>query len=137
MNKAILYCKTLTVFSFAALMMTESKADSSQACSQYVKGFIDGALVTDNSIVENLTKDYEGQGQSEFFQRAFKTRVGSRYQMLPATYYAGFCFPENEELEVTAAKVSKGYCSSDNVALNSEAIFTYLQSHYPCNKKAD
>ncbi len=62
-------------------------------CFEYINGFIDGAVITDSAIIENITK--EKQELSAFFQRAYKTRVGSRNQTIPPTYYAKFCLPDD------------------------------------------
>lgn len=63
-------------------------------CFEYINGFIDGAVITDTAIIENITK--EKQELSSFFQRAYKTRVGSRNKTIPPTYYAKFCLPDDQ-----------------------------------------
>lgn len=125
----------LTSIAAAALVTTQAMAASTESCTHYVKGFIEGALITDSSIVENLSKDPEGP--SEFFQRAFKTRVGSRYQSLPPTYYAGFCFAENEQTDDIVSKVSSDYCGQENVVIGSAELFQFLRTQYPCNGEAE
>ncbi len=67
-------------------------------CYEYINGFIDGAVITDRAIIENITK--EKQEFSSFFQRAYKTRVGGNRGTLPVTYYAKFCLPEETSRKV-------------------------------------
>lgn len=61
-------------------------------CFEYINGFIDGAVLTDTAIIENITK--EDKEFSTFFQRAYKTRVGKPKRTIPPTYFAKFCLPE-------------------------------------------
>ncbi len=61
-------------------------------CYEYINGFIDGAILTDTAIIENITK--EEKEFSTFFQRAYKTRVGQQNRTIPPTYFAKFCLPE-------------------------------------------
>ena len=63
-------------------------------CYEYINGFIDGAVLTDSAIIENLTK--EEKQFSSFFERAYKTRVGNTRKTVPATYFAKFCLPEEQ-----------------------------------------
>jgi hypothetical protein len=62
-------------------------------CYEYINGFIDGAILTDSAIIENITKEKEEF--SSFFKRAYKTRVGRTRDQVPVTYYAKFCLPED------------------------------------------
>ncbi|WP_395375220.1 Rap1a/Tai family immunity protein [Marinicella sp. W31] len=63
-------------------------------CYEYINGFIDGAILTDSAIIDTLSSRSETEG-SDFFKRAYKTRLGSRGKTPPATYFAKFCLPEN------------------------------------------
>ena len=63
-------------------------------CYEYISGFIDGAVITDSAIIENISK--EKKELSDFFNRAYKTRVGNDRSKVPATYYANFCLPEDQ-----------------------------------------
>ena len=63
-------------------------------CYEYISGFIDGAVLTDSAIIENISK--EQKELSDFFNRAYKTRVGNDRKKVPATYYANFCLPEDQ-----------------------------------------
>jgi len=64
-------------------------------CYEYVTGFIDGAILTDTAIIENIKG--EKKEFSDFFERALKTRGMKRErETLPATYYANFCLPEDK-----------------------------------------
>ena len=63
------------------------------SCYQYVRGFLQGAKLTDTAIINQLDTS---QFESKFANRAFNTRVGSTRGSIPATLYAGFCLPDNE-----------------------------------------
>ncbi|WP_223787763.1 hypothetical protein [Marinicella meishanensis] len=67
-------------------------------CYEYINGFIDGAVLTDSAIIENLTK--EEKQFSSFFERAYKTRVGNTRKPIPPTYFAKFCLPEEQSRKV-------------------------------------
>ncbi len=72
-------------------------------CYEYINGFIDGAVITDRAIIENISK--EKQEFSSFFQRAYKTRVGGKRDTLPVTYFAKFCLPEETSRKVVVEQL--------------------------------
>jgi hypothetical protein len=78
--------------------ITSKEIPEDSVCYEYISGFIDGAVITDSAIIENLTK--EKKELSSFFQRAYKTRVGSREKTIPPTYYAKFCLPEHQSRKI-------------------------------------
>jgi hypothetical protein len=62
-------------------------------CYEYINGFIDGAIITDTTIINDLKK---GKSKlSEFSKRAYRTRVRNTRQPVPSTYFAKFCLPED------------------------------------------
>ncbi len=74
--------------------ITSQEIPEDSVCYEYISGFIDGAIITDNAIIENISK--EKKEFSSFFNRAYKTRVGTTRKQVPATYYANFCLPEDQ-----------------------------------------
>ncbi|MFC3193904.1 Rap1a/Tai family immunity protein [Marinicella sediminis] len=74
--------------------ITSQVIPEDSVCYEYINGFIDGAILTDSAIIENITKEKEEF--SSFFKRAYKTRVGLTRNQVPATYYAKFCLPEDQ-----------------------------------------
>lgn len=80
------------VVSSCASYITSQEIPEDSVCYEYINGFIDGAILTDSAIIENITKEKEEF--SSFFKRAYKTRVGRTRNEVPVTYYAKFCLPE-------------------------------------------
>ena len=59
-------------------------------CQLYIAGFLDGALLTDSAIIDSLATS-----QSDFFERAYRTRLGAGRAPPPPTLLAEFCLPAN------------------------------------------
>lgn len=74
--------------------ISSNEIPEDSVCYEYINGFIDGAELTDSAIIENIIK--EEKEFSNFFDRAYKTRVGSKRIKRPATYYAKYCLPEDQ-----------------------------------------
>ena len=100
-------------------------------CNAYISGFLNGALLTDSTIVKHVTA--QDKTYSSFTERAYRTRVGSTRQELPATYLADFCLPADREVSsITmelAARLVLNEGKSDAMA---EALYEQIQTDYPC-----
>lgn len=104
-----------------------------QISDDFIAGFLAGAQITDDAIIKRL--DSEGEQRSDFFERAFKTRVGDRAKPVPATYYAGFCIPDEEAVStvVTHVKQEIGRMTQEEgVPNNADLVYKALRSRYPC-----
>lgn len=99
-------------------------------CFQYVKGFLDGALLSDAQIMENLGKDNEG---SKFSERAFSTRVGKARGDIPDTFLADFCLPESTASDEVVLKVLNALKKVKN-DITAEMIFENVKREFPCSR---
>jgi hypothetical protein len=112
---------------------TAQATTPSEACSAYIEGFLDGALVTDTAIVESVTA--QDSVTSDYFKRAYMTRVSQQRMPLPATALAHFCLPES----TSRAEVVKTLASELNVraAEGSElslSLYDIIKDRYPCDE---
>ena len=104
---------------------------SHAACNAYIEGFLDGALVTDAAIVESMSGDQDST--SEFFKRAYQTRVSSQRLNLPPTALAHFCLPENESRAEVVETIAAGLLArEDDGRQISDVLYGILLSKYPC-----
>ena len=104
---------------------------SHAACSAYIEGFLDGALVTDAAIVESMSGDQHTT--SDYLKRAYQTRVSSQRLNPPPTALAHFCLPENESrAEVVETIAADLLAREDDGKPISDVLFGILQSKYPC-----
>lgn len=99
-------------------------------CKSYIRGFLDGALLTDTAIIDNFVNE-----KSSFFQRAYQTRAVKDRKPLPATYLAKFCLPESEALPNIVDDVIKNLDKSslESKSLN-HVIYETIKRIYPCEK---
>lgn len=114
--------------SLASMALANSNQDAVDKA--YIAGFLAGAQLTDNEIIRRLDDGKPDEKYSDFFQRAFDTRVGSAREKLPATFYAGFCLPDNA---VSADVIARIYDSLGQPAPDKAAqIFEAVRTQYPC-----
>ena len=111
-----------------------TKNITTSTCFQYVKGFLDGALLSDAQIMKNIREDSEG---SKFTDRAFSTRVGKTrgQSVVPDTFLADFCLPNSTASDDVVMKVLDALkqvkVKSD---ISAEMIFQNVKSVFPCSK---
>lgn len=127
------------VIVIASLIFTTSAiagtADQGQIYNkQYISGFLAGAKLTDGEIIRRMEEESEVEPRSDFFKRAFKTRLGKSAESVPATYYAGFCIPENESDESVVAHIEEqiGKQKQTNSTDMPLVIYKAIQARYPC-----
>lgn len=101
---------------------------------QYISGFLAGAQLTDGEIIRRMEAESEVEPRSDFFKRAFKTRLGKSAESVPATYYAGFCIPENEPTESVIAHIEEQISKQKQAESTDMALVIYkaIQARYPC-----
>ena len=101
------------------------------ACHAYIEGFLDGALVTDAAIVRSVTGDEAVT--SDYFARAYQTRVSSQRLNLPPTALAHFCLPEEESraevVETIAAGLLERSVRGEQIP---NLLYAILKHTYPC-----
>lgn len=105
---------------------------TTSTCFQYVKGFLDGALLSDAQIMKNIRDDDKG---SKFSDRAFSTRVGKTRDAvaIPDTFFADFCLPESTASDDVVMKtleaLKKVKVKSD---ITAQMIFQNIKKEFPC-----
>lgn len=102
--------------------------------SAYVSGFLAGAKLTDGVIIKRLNSFSKNGDASSFVKRAFATRVGEREKPVPATYYAGYCLPENISEKAAVNAIIKHIESSgdSNNLEKGDVVFLAVKQLYPC-----
>jgi len=112
---------------------TTQATTPSEACSAYIEGFLDGALVTDTAIVESVTA--QDSVTSDYFKRAYMTRVSQQRLPLPATALAHFCLPEStpraEVVETLASELSARAGGGSELSLS---LYDIIKDRYPCDE---
>ncbi len=102
-------------------------------CHAYMEGFLDGAITTDTAMIESVTE--ADSGQSDFFKRAYLTRVGSKSRALPATALAHFCLPDGTEriqvVNAIASAIPREPQPGSDVA---QSLYNTLKASYPCQQ---
>tara|TARA_R110002110_G_scaffold415561_1_gene650782 strand:- start:83025 stop:83501 length:477 start_codon:yes stop_codon:yes gene_type:complete len=105
-------------------------------CSSYIEGFLDGALVTDTAIVNNISSGKGGAEASDFMTRAYQTRVGSSRGVLPATYLAEFCLPADLPRSSLVERLAKLLASHRFDTAKREtvadALYDEIKRSFPC-----
>jgi hypothetical protein len=102
-------------------------------CIRYIQGFIDGAVATDDRVMNNLAGQYEKQ--ETFSERAMRTRLGSRVARYGATSYAGYCLGDPVPLQEVVEHVVENSADPKLTAahpLARELVYETLRIHYPC-----
>ena len=106
---------------------------TTSTCFQYVKGFLDGALLSDAQIMKNINEDAKG---SEFSDRAFSTRVGkTRGEVaMPDTFLADFCLPNSaasDDVVLTVLEALKKVKVKSDIT--AEMLFENVKKEFPCS----
>jgi hypothetical protein len=106
-------------------------AEETAVCHAYIEGFLDGAIITDTAIIESVADNESAE--SDYFKRAYLTRVGSNSRILPPTALAHFCLPEGTERDnvvttIATAMAEKSASGSDV----SQSLYNILKASYPC-----
>lgn len=135
---AFLVLSTASLYSHASATdacenVSEVTTDvTTSTCFQYVKGFLDGALLSDAQIMKNIAEDDE---DSKFSERAFNTRVGKVRGIVPDTFLADFCLPESTASDDVVMKMLDAL---KNVKVKSnitaEMIFENVKREFPCSR---
>lgn len=110
-----------------------TKNVTTSTCFQYVKGFLDGASLSDKQIMKNIgAKEDE---LSAFSERALRTRVGITRGEVPATLLAEFCLPNSAATDDVVLKVLQAL---KNVKIKSdideEMVYENIKRIFPCSK---
>lgn len=107
-------------------------------CVRYIQGFIDGAIATDERVLENVRAEYETNDES-FTERAIRIRAPDRRQLMErfgASSYADFCLGKPVPLQEVVEKVAVRLTDTEDQLesqLARDVVFATLRSHYPCD----
>jgi hypothetical protein len=102
-------------------------------CVRYIQGFIDGAVATDERVMQNVARELGGE--ESFAQRATRTRIGSRLDRFGASVYAEYCLGDPVPLKEVVGHVVDDAQDPDLVAripLARDLVYYALRNHYPC-----
>ena len=105
-------------------------------CVRYIQGFIDGAIATDERVMQNVARELGGE--ESFAQRATRTRIGSRLDRFGASVYAEYCLGDPVPLAEVVVHVVEDAQDDVLVAeipLARDLVYQTLRTHYPCAKK--
>ncbi|WP_417222204.1 hypothetical protein [Amphritea sp.] len=130
MKKAITLVFAMTFLSVPPAMAHEhAHMDIS---SEYIAGFLAGANLTDGAIIQNINTGNE----SDFLQRAYRTRLGKKHPNAQATYLAGFCLPEGIDDKTVIHKVTEKLKSTTYPENTQRDVIVYntIKSLYPCRE---
>jgi len=113
---------------------SEPDGADSQYCIRYIQGFIDGAVVTDVSVMLNLeTKPNEGE---TFSERAKRTRMPGHADRIRAARLAGFCLgdplPLRDVVKLVVADLVELDIGDTPDSPARDAVYQSLKDHYPC-----
>lgn len=124
------------LLSFFFIASNQASADmhgSMNIDKAYIAGFLSGAQVTDREIIRRFDTANQKEQKSDFFKRAFKTRVGER-NTVPATFYAGFCLPDDVVNDTVVDNIFAEIVKSGSHSNldNAKLVYNATQSLYPC-----
>jgi len=111
----------------------EAAAEDRTFCIRYIQGFIDGAVATDDRVLNSVADEYEKE--ETFSERAIRTRLGTRFARYGATSYAGYCLGDPVPLQEVVEHVVEESGNPTLAAAHSlarEFVYAILRSHYPC-----
>lgn len=100
-------------------------------CTRYIQGFIDGAVATDERVMQNVRAEYEPK--ETITQRAMRLR-GAGSTRFP-TYYAEFCLGEPVPLKAVVETVVEHFEQRDvdsDTLLARAVVDQVLRDNYPC-----
>lgn len=109
---------------------TSEKAENDTLCYQYIRGFLEGAVITDTQIMRELAKT---NSKSDFAQRAIRTRVGKTRATDADTYLANFCLPDTRISQEMINKVAANLVIPVNTQQDiGPRIYQAVKQVYPC-----
>lgn len=99
-------------------------------CFQFVTGFLEGALLSDQQIMTNLNSDKE---LTDFTKRAIRTRLGEPKGPVPSTLLADFCLPEEAASDEVVLNILDALKQvEDKQTISSAMIYHIIKREYPC-----
>ena len=122
---------TVALLSFSlASQAQQSTVAQSVSVKNFVYGFIEGALLTDEAIMKASEKT---QPNSKFMQRVYDTRLSTKTDV-PYTYYADFCLPSTQSKEFVIQSVIEAL-DAQSLEPNGLNVYNALKHRFPCLKR--
>jgi len=104
-------------------------------CVRYVQGFIDGAIATDERVMQNVARELEEK--ETYSQRAKRTRIGSRLDRYGASVYAEYCLGDPVPLREVVEHVVEDAQDDGLIEafpLARDLVYKTLRTHYSCEE---
>ena len=102
-------------------------------CIHYIKGFVAGAIATDEQVYENVVKGLSTE--MGFADRYAEIRFGREMVDYGPTYFAEFCVPDEVPLAEVVEKVVFDLRDAELVRENPlarDAVYRALRIDYAC-----
>ena len=110
-----------------------ASAGETAICHAYIEGFLDGAIITDTAIIESVSE--ADSAESDFFKRAYQSRVGSSSSALPATALAHFCLQEGTERAQVVTTIANAIAEDTQSGADvAQSLYSILKASYPCKE---
>lgn len=124
-HELVVHCEYLT---------SDPEGVDGQYCIRYIQGFIDGAVETDERIVQSL--ESVGNDEETFTERAIRTRMPRRGAYERPGSLAGFCLGDPLQLRQIVDTIVADLVDLDigETAKSPAriAVEDSLRRHYPC-----
>ncbi|MFK7732740.1 MAG: Rap1a/Tai family immunity protein [Pseudomonadales bacterium] len=126
------------LYEHCALYGEDPEGKDAIFCVRYIQGFIDGAIATDERVLQNVRAEYEDLKES-FTERAIRMRAPRDHlvERFGATSYADICLGEPVPLLEVVTKITGDLTATAGQWQDEsarEVVFENLRKHYPCDK---
>ncbi|MCR9278120.1 MAG: hypothetical protein NXH85_09105 [Pseudomonadaceae bacterium] len=102
-----------------------------RVCQAYLQGFVDGAVATDPSVVQNVTDEISKS--ESLTERALRTRIGGYMDRFGESYFAGFCIPIETDINAVGEQIVAGLEAVTVTDISGrDFVYNQLKLHYPC-----
>lgn len=103
---------------------------SDEACSFYLRGFLDGAVATDPKVTMNVARILEDESLTE---RAYRTRLGPRMDRYGPSYFAEFCVGDSVPLKAVADALRQAISNTSSAEQPArDFVYQVLRDTYAC-----
>jgi len=125
--------KTEDLIGYCATYETAPDAAEGVACVHYIKGFVAGAVATDDRVARNVARQISGN--DDYFRSWEEVRYGRKTRQYEPTFFAEFCIDDAIPLRDVVLKVIRDI--QDPVYLREEplardAVYRALRQDYAC-----
>lgn len=134
MAAAIEPLKTEDLIGYCATYETDPESKEGTACVHYIKGFVEGAVATDDRVARNVAKQVSGS--DDYFRTWEEVRYGRKTRQYEPTFFAEFCIGDDVPLRDVVLKVVRDI--QDPIWVREEplardAVFRALRQDYACD----